>query len=416
MNLSMSPRYDEVTMERTFPVILPEEVLNKIKYLCKSIPREEWSGILFYTVENSITDKNFTITLQDILPMDKGTAAFTSFNLDKRFVDFLMDNPHAMAWKVGLIHSHNVMEVFFSGTDISELHDNAAAHNFYLSLIVNNYMDMTAKVAIYAKAETASTSIPYVALNEEGEPYTVFEEPLSIKKEKLIIHNCKIYTKQQEIKVEESFAEAVRGILAPKKYAYTPPANTNKYSKTDKNDKKPLFKDEDWEDADWFPNKTFPKKDDKKVPNKFLTAKLLEEIRKEGLLPDSIYENIFLKLIGEKEVQEVELYAMLEEFEDKVNFLTESWLDLEMTPEQIAKNILVYISEGYTELFPFSGEKVTDIVRNVDRVINIIQTLFTYRSYYNPTISLLNEMIRNLKEMEGNKEPEILTKNEPVKI
>lgn len=36
-----------------------------------------------------------------------------------------------------LIHSHHNMTCFFSGTDMSELHDNAPNHNYYLSLIVN---------------------------------------------------------------------------------------------------------------------------------------------------------------------------------------------------------------------------------------------------------------------------------------
>ena len=45
-------------------------------------------------------------------------------------------------WKVGHIHSHNVMRVFFSGTDMDELHDNAPSHNFYVSLIVNNLLTL----------------------------------------------------------------------------------------------------------------------------------------------------------------------------------------------------------------------------------------------------------------------------------
>lgn len=39
------------------------------------------------------------------------------------------------------------MDVFFSGTDMTEILDNSAFHNYYVSLIVNNVNNMTAKVA-----------------------------------------------------------------------------------------------------------------------------------------------------------------------------------------------------------------------------------------------------------------------------
>lgn len=50
-------------------------------------------------------------------------------------------NEHLEECRIGHIHSHNTMGVFFSGTDWGELEDNAPNHNYYLSLIVNNFMD-----------------------------------------------------------------------------------------------------------------------------------------------------------------------------------------------------------------------------------------------------------------------------------
>jgi hypothetical protein len=43
---------------------------------------------------------------------------FTSYDLDNRFIDYLMEDPKRMKFKVGHIHSHNIMSVFFSGTDM----------------------------------------------------------------------------------------------------------------------------------------------------------------------------------------------------------------------------------------------------------------------------------------------------------
>jgi len=74
-------------------MVMPQKVLNQIKWLCKEIPKVEWSGILFYTIEGSIKDpKNLVVHLQDILPMKKGTATYTEYELDDSVVEYMMDN------------------------------------------------------------------------------------------------------------------------------------------------------------------------------------------------------------------------------------------------------------------------------------------------------------------------------------
>ena len=190
-------------------------MVQKIKYLCKRIHSVEWSGILFYSVEGSIRDpKNMVVTLQDILPMDKGDKTYTEYELDDRYVDYIMADPiRYTEWKVGHIHSHHSMGVFFSGTDMAELNDNATAHNFYLSFIVNNYMDFCAKIAYVAKAETVTEAIPYFALDENGEQYKVGENKFTVSKEKLYVHNCIIDSPAETVTVSEDFAGKVTGII-----------------------------------------------------------------------------------------------------------------------------------------------------------------------------------------------------------
>src|SRR5690606_27372025 len=154
-------------------VLMSQNILNKIKYLCRAIPKVEWSGVLFYSVEGSIKDpENFVITLEDILPMDKGTSAYTEYTFDERIVEYMMADDKRDDWKMGHIHSHNTMPVFFSGTDISELEDNCVNHNYYLSLIVNNFMDFTAKVAFLASLNE-EVDIPFKARDENGELYNI---------------------------------------------------------------------------------------------------------------------------------------------------------------------------------------------------------------------------------------------------
>lgn len=97
--------------------------------------------------------------------MDIGTSAFTQYEYDGNIVKYLMDNKHLLKLKKGHIHSHNSMTVYFSGTDDDELFSNSANHNIYLSLIVNNFNDMTARVAFRGK-EVSKT---IVFRNEQGE-------------------------------------------------------------------------------------------------------------------------------------------------------------------------------------------------------------------------------------------------------
>lgn len=203
---------------------MPDEVLNKIKYLCREIAKVEWSGILMYSVEGTIREpEKMVITLQDIIPMNKGTQAYTEYNFNEkkrdssgyadRHIDYIEENEHALEWHLGHIHSHNTMSVFFSGTDMSELDDNSIAHNFYLSFIVNNFMDFTAKVAFRGTAES-KISMPYIALDENGNKYTMEDSNFVVKKEKLFMYDCDIQSGKEVLKVDDFFLKSTSEIIA----------------------------------------------------------------------------------------------------------------------------------------------------------------------------------------------------------
>lgn len=147
---------------------IPDDVLNKIRVLCRGNARKEWSGILFYEVKGSIRDvSKMKVILRDIFLMDIGNATYTSFDWDGDIVSYRMDNPESLDWLVGHIHSHNTMNVFFSDTDWGELNDNCTQHNFYLSVIVNNYLDISAKIAFTAESQK------FVCKDESGKDYTM---------------------------------------------------------------------------------------------------------------------------------------------------------------------------------------------------------------------------------------------------
>ena len=202
---------------------MPDDVLNKIKYLCKTIPKDEWSGILLYKVEGSIKQpKDMVLHLKEIIMMDKGTATYTDYKYNEkkrdnsgyldRHIDYTNDNDEALEWKIGQIHSHNTMRVFFSGVDMAELHDNAPSHNYYLSFIVNNYMDMIAKVAYNAEVDT-TVKADYKALDDEGNEYVIQNSNFTVKKKKLFMHDCDIQSTVEKITVPQSFIDNVADVI-----------------------------------------------------------------------------------------------------------------------------------------------------------------------------------------------------------
>jgi len=169
---------------------------------------------LYYSINGSIKDPGAMIlTVEDILPMNKGTQAYTEYNLDERVIDYMMDNETMeKGWKMGHIHSHNTMGVFFSGTDWSELEDNAPHHNFYLSLIVNNFMDFCAKVCFISEVK-GTKDFEFMAKDEEGNEYVYMAKPYEVKQKKLIVFDCDIKSPVSAIAIEESFRTKVTGII-----------------------------------------------------------------------------------------------------------------------------------------------------------------------------------------------------------
>lgn len=187
------------------PIVIPDNVKNQIKYLCKKIAKVEWSGVLFYAIEGSIKDASkMKIVLKDILLMDRGTSAYTSFDWDEDVVAYQMDNPHILEedWKIGHIHSHNTMNVFFSGTDWSELNDNSPLHNFYLSVIVNNYYEITAKIAFTAQQKV------FTCKDENGKDYKLTLTKSSLDP-MMFVYDCEIVGQEVEVPTPKGFDERI---------------------------------------------------------------------------------------------------------------------------------------------------------------------------------------------------------------
>ena len=171
------------------------ELLKKIEYVCKKVPSLEWSGVLFYKAEGSFEENNLVLTAVDMVVQDIGSAGATEFEITTDVACYIAMNELADC-QMGLIHSHNNMHTFFSGTDQSTLLQEGLDRNHFLSLIVNNAGVYTAKVTrkIHYK-EKFTISYNYetyqgVPVSVEGKEIdsesTVIEAfPLDIEKETL---------------------------------------------------------------------------------------------------------------------------------------------------------------------------------------------------------------------------------------
>jgi len=107
---------------------------------------------LYSHVKGDISDpENMVIRAEEIFPMNIGTSAYTEYKND---VDSILDMFDTFPGlengelKQGHIHTHHGLgSTSFSGTDMSELQDNAPTHNYYLSLIMDFKFKPTAKIA-----------------------------------------------------------------------------------------------------------------------------------------------------------------------------------------------------------------------------------------------------------------------------
>ena len=143
----------------TYKLIIPDLVQRKIREWCYHFPTKEWSGTLFYTVEGSFEDNSLVITCKDIYVSDIGSATYTEFDHSADIVTYQAMND-LLDCHTGLIHSHNQMSTFFSGTDRNTLIEEGMDMPHFLSLIVNNAGVYTAKITRRVSLQTSKITYP----------------------------------------------------------------------------------------------------------------------------------------------------------------------------------------------------------------------------------------------------------------
>ena len=218
----VKPVLELVHRQDIFKIVIPAEVEKKIRFLCKNIWDVEWSGVLFYKVEGAFEDKSLTIRCVDLFQMDIGTSAYTEFNVSPDMATYMVDHPELLEEGIyqGLIHSHNNMATFFSGTDTATLsaEGNDMAH--FVSLIVNNAGKYTAGVTRkYKCVQTVSEKYTYPTWNGEVREGV---ETFDIEEEKLEWFNLDIVFENATDDFETEMMERIKEIKESKKKVVTP--------------------------------------------------------------------------------------------------------------------------------------------------------------------------------------------------
>lgn len=383
---------------------MPVEVFHQIQYLCKNIPKVEWSGALFYTTEGSIEKPGtFKITLKTILPLDMGSQAYTEYHLDDRFIDFIEEDfEERCNWKLGHIHSHNVMGVFFSGTDMAELNDNAPAHNFYLSLIVNNYMDFIAKVAFIGEAKKDIKQVPYTAKNVDGHDYIIEKQDFEVNTRKLFIYDCEIDAPKTTILVTDQFSAQVAKIMEPKPvkkvgHNNVLPAKSSGWQRTsnnqpNKNKSRQYKTQEEREMESW--NKSF--KTSKEEKNLFddwdVPSHLIDDLEEEDLKAISIYnfaKDLF-NFTGTENDEE-------ETLEDVLDMVAE----FNLSPAELAKSVIQEYAKDFNKHFP--NANAAEFVQYTHETLDLLEDLKALYPEIVLTIKTITSMINKFIESETDK-------------
>lgn len=218
----VKPVLELVHRQDIFKIVIPAEVEKKIRFLCKNIWDVEWSGVLFYKVEGAFEDKSLTIRCVDLFQMDIGSSTYTEFNVSPDMATYMVDHPELLEEGIyqGLIHSHNNMATFFSGTDTATLsaEGNDMAH--FVSLIVNNAGKYTAGVTRkYKCVQTVSEKYTYPTWNGEVREGV---ETFDIEEEKLEWFNLDIVFKNATDDFETEMMERIKEIKESKKKIVVP--------------------------------------------------------------------------------------------------------------------------------------------------------------------------------------------------
>ena len=363
-------------VQKPFSLTIKKEVQDKIDLICSKINKDEWSGVLFYTTEGSFTENNLNVLAQDIYVMDIGSAAYTEYTESPDIITYMAEND-LLDCGMGLIHSHNNMETFFSGTDTNTLREEAMCHNHFVSLIVNNRRTYTAAVTTVLKTKSKSKVTElYEYITFDGSVISDTEETeIDEEKSEIIWSKLKVIIDVPAYNNTEIIAR-LDEIAKKKREAYRAPIyQSNKYNGTagwqgnnPNNSFTKGMQEMDFNRDFKIPvvrevptAKTFPIKEfsDKRIKDSVITVPTKEETATDeednSLLYDTVLQDKLTDLLAKKIV----MGSMLVPENNKINL----------------NNFIPRMEEAYTAILPtkeafdfFISGFIETILFNIDDV------------------------------------------------
>lgn len=177
---------------------MPTDLYGKLWMLHNLNKEVEFSGLLFYSAEGELhKPETFSIQLKDFYLMDIGTKAYTEFEFQNKMFNLYDEKPELLQYQYGMLHSHNSMKVFFSGTDTTNLLTEAVNFNQYLSVIINIEGDLCGKISSNGKIvnQSNTTGITKEYHKDTHGKLLLTETPVSttvdVEEDVVFVYNCK---------------------------------------------------------------------------------------------------------------------------------------------------------------------------------------------------------------------------------
>ena len=159
-----------------FTTVVEDLLESKIRWLCDRFPHNEWSGLLFYETEGKLADGTLKVLCKDMHLMDYGSATFTEYYEDASIIKYMDDNDLLLC-NIGIIHSHNTMAAFFSGTDTNTLKQEGNDKDNFFSLIVNNAGNYCSGITVKMTDEIKNTTNDFYFTDFDGRKAVYKSEP-----------------------------------------------------------------------------------------------------------------------------------------------------------------------------------------------------------------------------------------------
>lgn len=216
-----APKIPLIGSTDSYNLVIPDNVEFRIRQWCMLNPSTEWSGTLFYTVNGSFENNDIEFTVRDFFVMDIGTAGFTNYKETPEICSYMMEND-LLDCKTGLIHSHNSMKAFFSGTDANTLTEEGEQTIHFLSLVVNNEGTYVARVTRRIVEEIEGIRrIKYTTYN--GEEVSTTENVKTGTKEYIQYIDLNIKVNNPYAEIKKSISERYNELKSVKKETFSGP-------------------------------------------------------------------------------------------------------------------------------------------------------------------------------------------------